>query len=154
MLVGREIGRINTHKTRNIGYVMCSAHDGQLARQQTCGAWHVDCVMKTRWQRTRDVEAWFLHHRFDTAVGRQSMLPVHIATQGCTTQTSQVLSSLTRLHHRHLKTPPQCDRCAGFARPFPASRPARGLCVGPAQNNDRAHFQHLAKPTGSALTRP
>ena len=45
------------------------------------GAWHVDGIMKTRWQRARDVEAWFLRRRFDTAVGRQSMLPVHYATQ-------------------------------------------------------------------------
>ena len=40
------------------------------------GTWHVDGVMKTRWQRTRDVEAWFLHHRFDTAGGSYRMLPV------------------------------------------------------------------------------
>ena len=72
----------------------------------------------------------------------------------CTTQTSKVSSSPALLHQRHLKTRPQCDRCARFGRPFPASRPARGLSVGPAQNNDRAHFQRPAKPTGLALTRP
>ena len=130
--------------------------DTQGDRPCGAAAWHVDGVMKTMWQRARDVQAWVCaspHQLSNQSLNHVSHALCNASRTTHTYSKSHQLST-PQSRHRNLTTRPQRDGYTGTMCSQPVLLRTASVCTSSADPDERGSVDVDTKLATELETRP